>query len=146
MQKPVNFVISRTTSAHWKTASAFLFFALFMGLPSLSAQTSIEGQWKTEEGAIIEIFEEDDIFYGKVVKAADAEANQKLAATGKEIMVLRDFTKKSDKKYCCGKVIALKQQRTLSGNLTLRDDNTLSVKVKAGVMSKTKTWTRISTQ
>ena len=120
-----------------------LSFSIF-GIQQLPAQSSIEGKWKeSQKGGIIEIYEEDGQYFGQLIGSENQEETEKIQAREEKIIILRNFEKKNDTKFCCGKIFQPKTKRTLNGTLTLVDENTLKVKGKMGIMSGTTTWTRI---
>ncbi|MEM6768436.1 MAG: sterol desaturase family protein [Bacteroidota bacterium] len=130
-----------------KQAVLILLLIGFTGVSSY-AQSSLQGKWKDHaKGAVVEIYEENGMFYGKLISSDDPKENEKLQnlkkTQHKEVLILRDFEKKSDTKFCCGVIFQPKYQRTMEGNLILKDDNTLKINGKFGILTGSRTWTKI---
>ncbi len=123
--------------------SIFAFIILSLIALSTHAQTSIEGQWRDyEKGVTISIYEEDGKFFGQLVSSDDAEQNAKIQQKGK-IILLKNFEKKGDKKYCCGTIYQPQYDRTLNATLFLENEDTLQIKAKYGIFSGTRLWKRL---
>ena len=132
------------SSRHWKVALVFMAFVVGLGLISAKAQHGIEGKWKDEtKGGVIEIYEENGLYFGKLISADNPEENEKVQAYGEDIILMRNFEKKSDTKYCCGKMYQPKFKRTISATLILEDSNTLKIKGSYGVVKGTRIWKRV---
>lgn len=127
----------------WLTKTMTLFFISILTAFSFRAQAQIEGQWKdTEKGITIFIYEQEGKYFGRLISSEDAEQNKKIQENGK-IVLLRDFEKKSDTKFCCGTIFQPKAKRTLNATLYLEDDKTLKIKASYGFFSGTKYWKRL---
>ena len=127
-----------------KAALLLLLLIFSLGISSLKAQSGIEGEWSTPDGGVILIYEVDEKYFGKVVSSDDPEQNAKLQQQEEDIILLKDFSKKNDTKFCCGSIYIPQRDRTLSATITLIDEDTLKIKVKAGVMSATRTWKKLT--
>ncbi|WP_163381776.1 DUF2147 domain-containing protein [Cyclobacterium sp. SYSU L10401] len=127
----------------WPTKNMPLIFVSILMAFSFCAQAQIEGQWKdTEKSITILIYEQEGKYFGQLLSSEDAEQNKKIQENGK-IVLLRDFKKKSDTKFCCGTIFQPKAKRTLDATLFLEDDKTLKIKASYGFFSGTKYWKRL---
>lgn len=124
-------------------------------LPAQDASAAaIAGTWVTEDGdSKVEITCAGNACSGKVswVKVADGAAapvdakNSDPALRGRPLLgidILTGFSYKGNHVWDGGKVYAPRRGNSYNGTLTLNRDGTLSVKAKAGIGSKTVTWTR----
>jgi hypothetical protein len=110
---------------------------------SVRLQAQIEGQWKdTEKGITIAIYEQEGKYFGRLISSEDAEQNKKIQENGK-IVLLRDFEKRNDTKFCCGTFFHPKAKRTLDATLYLEDDKTLKIEASYGFFSGTNYWKRL---
>jgi uncharacterized protein (DUF2147 family) len=129
-----------------KTArKVFLLLTCFagLGLLSVQAQTGIEGKWKDHKnGGTILIYEENGLYFGQLIASDIPEENEKIQAHEK-IVLLKDFEKKSDTKFCCGTIYQPKKKITLSATLILEDENTLKINGRYGVFKGSQVWTRL---
>ncbi len=100
---------------------------------STHAQESLKGVWNTgEDNTLIEIIEEDGAYAGKVTASDKTEA--KIGAK-----ILQDVALyKGEWK---GKLYSAKKSKWFDVILN-EEDNTLFLKVKAGLATKTVEWTR----
>ncbi len=127
----------------YKILSLLSLFIMNSLTTSLTAQAEIEGKWRdNDKGVVILIYEEEGKYFGQLIELDDQEANQKIQAAGK-IIILRDFEKESESKFCCGKIYQPKKKKSFSASLVLEDEMTLKIKVKKGIMKRTQTWTRV---
>jgi len=116
-------------------------FAIFsLSFMQLST-ASIEGQWKDPDGAIIQVYKKDNLYFGKIINFTKPEHEKKRA--GKTPLILKNFKKKSANEYCCGTMKQIKEKRTVSGSLKLLDNNTLILKGKYMGFTGSKTWKRV---
>lgn len=123
----------------------FLLFTCILAtsIVSAKAQTGIEGKWKEpKNGGVILIYEENGKYFGQLIASDDPKETEKIKAKGK-IILLRDFEKKSETKFCCGKIYQPKKEKLISAELILEDKNTLKVIGKSGFMSGSQTWKRL---
>ncbi len=111
---------------------------------SLQAQSSIEGKWQDpDKGNTILIYEEDGLFYGQLIAAANAEENAKIQEHGDKIVLFRQFEKKSETEFCCGTIYQPKAKKKLKGELKLLSQNELKVTGKLGLIKGSKVWKRV---
>ena len=112
-------------------------------LPSVTAQSTIEGDWKDpKNGAIISIYEENGKFYGQLKGSEDPKAQKRIESQGK-IILLKDFKRENEKSYCCGTIYQPKKKKTISATLYLEDNNTLRIEGRYGPFKGSQVWTRI---
>ena len=120
------FGLPKVNGVGTKKLLGVLFF-LSLGGTTLSAQGSIQGEWRDDKlGAVIQIYEEEGKYYGKVISVDDPEDNAKLES--REVIVMRDFYQKSDATYCCGTFFAPKRKITFEATLVLEEENKLIIK------------------
>ncbi len=105
--------------------SIFSFIAVGQNDPDL-----LTGKWKTEEGKIVTISEENGIFTGKVV----GEKN-------KIVNILKNMKYSKDKYN--GVLYAAKRNMTLDCTIKVKEEDTIEVTVKKGFIEKTLKWNRI---
>lgn len=116
---------------------------VFMGMTSVAAHNGIEGKWKDHKnGAVILIYEEDGMYYGQLISVDDPGKNEKVQERDK-IVLLRNFKKTSETEFCCGKIYQPKHKRVVDGTLVLKDENTLKVTGRLGIIKGTQTWTKL---
>jgi uncharacterized protein (DUF2147 family) len=72
----------------------------------------------------------------------DPDKNEKVQSHEK-VILLRDFERKSDSKFCCGTIYQPKHDRLLSASMKLEDKNTLKVTGKYGPFRGTQIWTKL---
>ncbi|MEL6987780.1 MAG: DUF2147 domain-containing protein, partial [Bacteroidota bacterium] len=109
------------------------FILAFLTMSATSSPSEIEGKWKfRDNGAVVQIFEENGLYYGKLIEAGNKDDNQKLKETG-EIIIMRGFERESQYTYCCGTIFAPKKKKTLSATMTLENSNMLKVDAKYGI-------------
>ncbi|MEM8507242.1 MAG: DUF2147 domain-containing protein [Bacteroidota bacterium] len=116
---------------------------------------AIQGFWLNhEKNAIVEIYEEGNIYYGRIhevlaipdekSKALTAEQRQKGKAQMKGKLVLTDLTFKKDK-WMNGKILNPKDNSTRASCTAYLENanNDLNLRIKKGFLSATKVWTRV---
>ena len=124
MKKRVLFIISILL-----IASTFLFAQLFSG--------NIIGKWKNPTGEkIMEIYKQNDLYYGKIVECTDHEVPL-------GTMILKGFKFVADENEWKGEIYLPKQGKSYPGTLTLKDEKTMLIEVSIGFMSRTKEWKRV---
>ncbi len=131
--------------------------ALLLSTAPASAQddpNAIAGTWLTESGASkVEVTCSAGACAGKVawIKVAEGAAepldakNSDASLRARPLLgvdILTGFTYKGNQVWDGGKVYSPGKGNNSNGTLTLNKDGTLSVKAKAGIGSKTVTWTR----
>ena len=133
----------RKASFTWKNTLLLLLLFSVIGILGANAQSGIIGKWKDEKkGAVIEIYEENGLYFGKVISADDPKKNEKIEAHG-NVVILKNFKKESETAFCCGTIFQPKEKRTLSGTLKLKNENTLKVIGKYGMLSGSSTWKKL---
>ena len=71
---------------------------LLLSLFSFS-QSAIEGKWKSEEnGNVIEIYSQNNMFFGKIINVSDANSNDKTGDLLLNSLVYNNSTKKYEGK------------------------------------------------
>lgn len=129
----------KSQSLHFLTSTISIFLILFTGLLSLSSTNSsyeIKGKWKMRDnGAIVQIYEKNGLYFGKLIETGNDIDNQKLKEYGKTVVLLKNFVKNSPNTYCCGTIYAPKKDKTLSANMTLENSHKLRVDAKYGTLS-----------
>ncbi len=114
-----------------------------MGTASAQVQTGIEGKWKEpQNGGIILIYEMDGMYYGQLIGSAKPEEDKKIKEQD-EILLLRDFEKRSETEFCCGTIYQPRKNRTASGTLVLENEHTLTSEGRVGPFTKSQVWTRL---
>lgn len=109
-----------------------LLLLAFIFISANSSQTEIEGKWKFRDNdAVVLIYEENGLYYGKLIDAGNEEDNQKLKAHG-ELILMRNFELDGPNKYCCGTIFAPKKKKTLQATMTLESSNKLKIDAKYG--------------
>lgn len=109
---------------------------------SVFGQTSIEGKWKdNHDGGVIMVYKKGEQYFGQLISADKPEEQARLE--GHTVIVMKDFDKKSDTEYCCGTLYQPKEDRIVSGNLTLLDEKTLKIKGRYGIFTGTRIWKRL---
>lgn len=102
----------------------------FLTISASTAPDKIEGEWKfRDNGAIVQIYEKNGMYFGRLIDAGNKEENQNLKEHG-ELILMRNFTKKGPNTYCCGTLLAPKKKITLSAIITLEKPNKLRVDAK----------------
>lgn len=111
-----------------------LTLSLFLMAVTISAQTSIEGTWNIgKENTIINIIDTDGTLSATFVSSD----NNKLEMGA---LFLKEVT--SDGEGWKGKLYNVKKEKWYNVKFKLKNE-TIEAKVKAGIISKTLTWTRI---
>lgn len=112
-------------------------FLVLIGTSVARAGSSLEGRWNTpDEASTIEVSIKDGILTGTLV--ASTEPRAKLGT-----VILRGFVRRGDK--WVGKIYVPKKDRTADAEATLKDGK-LTIKVSAGLRSKSVVWTRARSQ
>ena len=125
-----------------KSAATGLFF-LFFCIGTTTAQESILGMWKDEnKGVTIEVFEENDLVFGKLI-GADDEMDDKKIKSQDEIIFMRDFEKTEDGNFCCGTIYQPRLKTEFTGILVLKNDDELEIKVEFRGRKRTRSWRRL---
>ncbi|MEM6893212.1 MAG: DUF2147 domain-containing protein [Bacteroidota bacterium] len=135
----------------------FFYTLLFLGTLFVQAQVSkndIEGLWLNDDAStVINISEEDGMYYGRIheiLKFPEEDAKDFSAAQlekGKKKMkgrlILTDLSFKNGE-WVNGRILNPKDGSTRAKcTLSLEDDQQLlNIKVKRGLLSATKNWTR----
>ncbi|WP_037314523.1 DUF2147 domain-containing protein [Salegentibacter sp. Hel_I_6] len=134
-----------------------LFFGLILISSGLQAQ-GVFGKWKVVNEAgrvnsIIEIYEEDDIVHGKVIRITKEEhRDRKCTECPGELKnkpieglnVIRDFVKEGDE-YVDGTLIDPKSGKEYKGKIWVDESNPdkLNVRGYIAFFYKTKVWERV---
>jgi sterol desaturase/sphingolipid hydroxylase (fatty acid hydroxylase superfamily) len=111
----------------------------------ISAQIpkDVEGIWKdNNDGGIIKIYEKEGMYFGQLIEAEKPEDNKRIKAYG-EIILMKNFKKKSATEYCCGTIYQPKEKRTIKATLVLQDENTLKINGKYGIFTGSRIWKRL---
>ncbi|MEM6805465.1 MAG: sterol desaturase family protein [Bacteroidota bacterium] len=117
---------------------------LSLSLMAAKGKSPIEGKWKDHKnGGVIEIYEENGLYFGQLISADDPEENKLIQEHGKKIILLRNFKKISETQFCCGELYAPKRKKTLDAELFLEDENTLKVDGKYGILTGSRRWSRV---
>lgn len=138
------FKMSSSSKTSWKP-SIFLFIIIGLGLSlSAAAQSSgIVGDWKDDDGGgTIRIYEENGLYFGQLTEADDAKENKKIQQHG-EVIIMKNFEKINNEKYCCGTIYQPREKRTISATLILKDEEILVIQGKFGVFTGSRTWRRL---
>lgn len=134
----------KTSKSPWQTGFLVL-LVLGIGLFNLRAKSdgSIEGKWKDEKtGGIISIYEEEGLYFGRLLGSDKAEDDKKIKEKG-PIYILKNFKKESETKYCCGSIFQPLEKRTVSGTLILEEENMLKINGKYAGFTGSRIWKRI---
>ena len=111
------------------------FILLLMAIHSYSySQVAIDGTWATEEeNTIIETYEKDDGWYGKIISSDNPKAK-----IGKDILI--GFVE--EKGEWKGKLFAAKRGKTLDAKIN-PTENELVIIVTAGFFTKMLNWEKV---
>jgi uncharacterized protein (DUF2147 family) len=124
-----------------KNTTIVLLFCLISAITY--SQNPIEGLWQPEgKDAIFKIYEENGKFYGQLIGSNNPEEDLKIKEKDK-IILLRDLQEESKSEYCCGIFISPEKKKKVSASLTLKNDNTVLLKIKKGWFRKSIVWKRI---
>lgn len=105
--------------------------------------TELLGEWRDNDvNATVLIYEQDGLFFGKLVDADKAEFQLRLQLNEK-IAVLENFKMTSPTEFCCGTVHQLEQGRTINATLLLLDENTLQINGRYLIFSGTRIWNKL---
>jgi uncharacterized protein (DUF2147 family) len=134
-----------------------LLFVIMAMSSILASAQEITGVWfNQEKDAKIEIYKENNKYFGKIVwlKEPNRDGKPKLDAKNVKVelrskplmglLLLKDFVKKSDKEYEDGTIYDPKSGKTYSCIITVKDVNTLSIRGYVGIsfFGRTTTWTK----
>ena len=138
---------TKSSALYYKRKFIITILIFILGLLSISAtfkpSEKIEGKWKFEEnGAVVLIYEKDALFFGKLIDSGNKSDNEKLKNKG-ELVILKNFQKKSSTQFCCGTLFAPKKNKTIDATLTLENENTLKITGKYGFISRHKILKRV---
>jgi sterol desaturase/sphingolipid hydroxylase (fatty acid hydroxylase superfamily) len=116
-----------------------VFLILVVAFITVSAtypyKDGIEGKWKIRDnGAIVLIYEDKGLYFGKLIEARNEKDNQKIKDKG-EIIIIRGFKEESQNTYCCGTVYAPKRNKILQATMTLENSNKLKIDARYGIFS-----------
>lgn len=105
---------------------------LTLSLTVAMQQHAIEGKWNTgQENTIVEIQKENGEYFGKIVSSDKVDSGT---------LILKDF--KSDGDNWKAKLYSFKKEKWMNASLKMDDQQMLAVTVKAGLVSKSITWTK----
>lgn len=105
--------------------------------------TELLGEWRDDEvNATVLIYEQDGLFFGKLVDADKPEFQERLQLNEK-IAVLDNFKMTSPTEFCCGTVHQLEQGRTINATLVLLDEKTLQINGRYLIFSGTRIWSKL---
>lgn len=132
---------------------------LFICISTISFSQSIVGKWKSidettsKDESIIEIYQENGKFYGKITAILDPNAKDVICenCTGNnknkpiEGMVIIKGLKKDGKEWSGGKVLDPKNGKEYKCNISLEDNNTMKLRGFIGfsVFGRTAYWYRV---
>lgn len=125
-----------------KSKITVLILFVMMMTKSLFAQTgsgpdAILGNFKGPDGdRTMEIYKEKGQYFGKLTSFSGNDETLKVGT-----VLLKNFTYTKGKWE--GKVFIPARNTDFNATLVLEDNNTLVIKVKAGMMSRSKTWSRV---
>ena len=125
-----------------KSKITFLILFIMMMTKSLFAQTgsgpdAILGNFKSPDGdRTMEIYKDKEEYFGKLTSFSGTDGTLKIGT-----VLLKNFSYTKGKWE--GKVFIPAKNTDFDATLVLEDHNKLVIKVKAGIMSKSKTWSRV---
>ncbi len=140
-----------------------ILLCLFVGIPSSHAEDvkpdDIVGVWsvETDEEATehIEIYQHDDLYFGKIIWAKSPQdssgpaldvKNKKEELRSRPLVgleIIRDYKFNGEDSWEDGEFYAYKKGRTASPKLTLIDEDHLKIQVKILLFKKTFVWPRV---
>ena len=129
----------------WKSIVAVVavFSLAFLTKSTTSSSNEIEGNWKfRDNGAVVQIYEENGLYFGKLIEAGNEEDRQRLKEHG-EIILMRNFEIDGPNSYCCGTLFAPKMNKTLSASLILEGSNKLRIDAEYGIFTGSRILDRI---
>ncbi len=134
----------------------FLFFLLFT---TIAFSQSILGKWKSvdeetnKEESIIEIYQENGKFYGKIIQLLDPKTKNAVCENCKgenknkpiKGLVIINGLKKDGNEWSGGKVLDPKNGKEYKCYITLKDSNTMKLRGYIGfsVFGRTAYWYRV---
>jgi uncharacterized protein (DUF2147 family) len=133
--------------------------ALFVMLAVLGTHVhAVTGRWFTKDDeAIIEIYEEDDLLYGKIVllqEPTDEQGNEKVDNNNPDpaqrdqkrigLVIMKNFVQKNEYKWGGGKIYDPDNGKTYACTMKLGKNNTLKIRGYIGVslLGRTEVWTK----
>ncbi|MFN0048514.1 MAG: sterol desaturase family protein [Cytophagales bacterium] len=122
------------------TSKVLLIIPLLLFFGSVNAQ--IEGKWQSETGDILKIYKEKGLYFGKGIATANQEEMVKLQF--KDLIILREFKAKGENQYCCGSIYLPRRKMIVTGEITLKDKNTMQVTGNKGLISHTMVWKKVA--
>jgi len=132
------------TNRNWFPMTLLCFVFLTLSAGTVHAQTAIIGDWQNQDkGGIIRIYEENGLYYGRLIGSSDDDEDQRIKNQPHKIILFKDFEQKSDTKWCCGTIVQPKEKKELSGTLTLENETTLKVTGKKGLFSGSTIWKKV---
>ncbi len=146
IQQDSNAVMLRVLKYFTILIGALFILSLVGTVNSLFAQSpqDIEGKWMDEDkGGIIQIYEENGKYFGKLIGSTNAKDDKKIKEKDKEVLILRNFKKQGENSFCCGTVFQPKRKVEADATLELEDINTLKIQASYMGFTKTKTWLRL---
>ena len=116
--------------------SLFLLFCICIGF---GQENSILGFWKPEnKDAIIQIYKENDRYFGKVVKHKKKGV---VSVPQKDIFILQEFIFQKDEQiWNEGILYSPEREREFDAELEINADGNLEVTVSIAFFSKSVTW------
>lgn len=114
---------------------------------------AIEGIWETESGGYVQIYQQGDVWNGRVVGSRDGEArydenNPDEAQRDRRLLgvvVLKGLTFAGDNEWEGGSIYSPDNGETYDARATLTDPDTLEARGYIGVslLGRTQTWHRV---
>lgn len=125
----------------------------------LTAQNTVLGKWKTVDDtsgktmAVVEIFEKNQKFYGRVLEVLDPKAKGHVCSncSGEDknkpmpgLLIIKGLTKDGDE-YSGGKILDPKSGKLYKCYITLEDKDKLKVRGYIGIsiLGRTQYWHRV---
>ena len=137
-----------------------IIFLLFLLFSTFSFSQSILGKWKSideetnKDESIIEIYQENGKFYGKIIQLLDPKAKNAICdnCKGKDknksikgLVIIKGLKKDGDE-WSGGKVLDPKNGKEYKCYISLKDNNTMKLRGYIGfsVFGRTAYWYRIT--
>ena len=132
-------------SMRWKYISLSVLTAILCFLMlSFKSDNSIEGKWKDEENkVVILIYKNKGEFFGELISAENPKDDKAIKNKEKDVVIMKNFVKKTNKNYCCGTIYLPKKKVTVKATLTLLDSKTLQIDGKFGIFKGTHFWEKL---
>ena len=137
-----------------------LIFLLFLFFSTFSFSQSILGKWKSideetnRDESIIEIYQVNGNFYGKIIKLLDPKTKNAVCENCKgknknkpiKGLVIINGLKKDGKEWSGGKVLDPKNGKEYKCSITLKDNNTMKLRGYIGfsLFGRTAYWYRVT--